>query len=131
MRILVIADNVELASLIRKGLREEGLLADVAISGEDALWMAASSPYSVLTVDARLPGIEGFEVCRRRRNDGIRTPVLMLTTLDDVENRIAGLDAGADDYLGKPFEFGELVARLKLRHRSRRRLPPSYYAGGR
>jgi two-component system OmpR family response regulator len=113
MRVLVVEDQVELASLIRKGLREEGLLADVAIKGEDALWMAASSPYDVLTLDARLPGIDGFEVCRRLRDDEVRTPILMLTALDDVEERIAGLDAGADDYLVKPFDFGELVARLR------------------
>jgi two-component system OmpR family response regulator len=113
MRVLVIEDEVELASLIRKGLRDEGLLADVAIRGEDALWMAASSPYSVLTLDARLPGIDGFEVCRRLRDYDVRTPILMLTALDDVEDRIAGLDAGADDYLVKPFDFGELVARLR------------------
>jgi two-component system, OmpR family, response regulator len=112
MRILVVEDDVELASLIRKGLREEGLLVDIAIRGEDALWMAASSPYSVLTLDSRLPGIDGLEVCRRLRDDGVRTPILMLTALGDVEDRIAGLRAGADDYLVKPFEFGELVARL-------------------
>lgn len=113
MRILVVEDDVELASLIRTGLREEGLLVDIAIRGEDALWMAASSPYSVVTLDSRLPGIDGLEVCRRLRGDGVRTPILMLTALSDVEDRIAGLDAGADDYLIKPFEFGELVARLR------------------
>ena len=113
MRVLVIEDEVELASLIRQGLRDEGLLADVAIRGEDALWMAASSPYDVLTIDALLPGIDGFEVCRRLRHEEVRTPILMLTALNDVEDRIAGLDAGADDYLVKPFDFGELVARLR------------------
>ena len=113
MRVLVIEDEVELASLIRQGLRDEGLLADVAIRGEDALWMAASSPYDVLTLDALLPGIDGFEVCRRLRDKEVRTPILMLTALTDVEDRIAGLDAGADDYLVKPFDFGELVARLR------------------
>jgi two-component system OmpR family response regulator len=113
MRVLVVEDQVELASLIRKGLREEGLLADVAVKGEDALWMAASSPYDVLTLDARLPGIDGFEVCRRLRDHDVRTPILMLTAMDDIEDRIAGLDAGADDYLVKPFDFGELVARLR------------------
>jgi two-component system OmpR family response regulator len=113
MRVLVVEDEVELACLIRKGLREEGVLADVAIRGEDALWMAASSPYSVVTLDVRLPGIDGFEVCRRLRDDDIRTPILMLTALDDVEDLIAGLDVGADDYLVKPFDFGELVARLR------------------
>jgi two-component system, OmpR family, response regulator len=113
MRVLVVEDEVELASLIRKGLREEGLLADVAVKGEDALWMAASSPYDVVTLDARLPGIDGFDVCRRLRNDDVRTPILMLTALADVGDLIAGLDGGADDYLVKPFDFGELVARLR------------------
>ena len=113
MRVLVVEDEVQLASLIRKGLREEGVLADVAIRGEDALWMAASSPYDAVTLDARLPGIDGFEVCRRLRDEDVRTPILMLTAMDDVEDRIAGLDAGADDYLIKPFDFGELVARLR------------------
>ena len=113
MRVLVIEDEAELASLIRQGLRDEGLLADVALRGEDALWMAASSPYDVLTIDALLPGIDGFEVCRRLRHEEVRTPILMLTALNDVEDRIAGLDAGADDYLVQPFDFGELVARLR------------------
>ena len=113
MRVLVVEDELELAGLIRKGLREEGVLADVAVRGEDALWMAASTPYEALTLDARLPGIDGFEVCRRLRADHVRTPILMLTALDDVDDRIAGLEAGADDYLVKPFDFGELVARLR------------------
>jgi two-component system OmpR family response regulator len=85
----------------------------VAIKGEDALWMAASSPYDVMTVDVLLPGIDGFEVTRRLREDEVRTPILMLTARDEVQDRIAGLDAGADDYLVKPFDFGELVARLR------------------
>jgi two-component system, OmpR family, response regulator len=113
MRVLVVEDELELAGLIRKGLREQGLLADVAVRGEDALWMAAATPYEVLTLDARLPGIDGFEVCRRLRDEDVRTPILMLTALDDIDDRIAGLDAGADDYLVKPFDFGELVARLR------------------
>ena len=113
MRVLVVEDEVQLASLIRRGLRDQGLLADIAIRGEDALWMAASSAYDAVTLDARLPGIDGFEVCRRLRDDDVRTPILMLTALDDVEDRITGLDAGADDYLVKPFDFGELVARLR------------------
>jgi two-component system, OmpR family, response regulator len=113
MRVLVVEDEVQLASLIRRGLRDQGLLADIALRGEDALWMAASSAYDAVTLDARLPGIDGFEVCRRLRDDDVRTPILMLTALDDVEDRIAGLDAGADDYLVKPFDFGELVARLR------------------
>jgi two-component system, OmpR family, response regulator len=113
VRVLVVEDEIRLASLIRRGLREEGLLADVAIKGEDALWMAASSPYDVLTLDVLLPGIDGLEVLRRLREGEVRTPVLMLTARDDVQARIEGLDAGADDYLVKPFDFGELVARLR------------------
>jgi len=104
---------VKLAGLIRRGLREEGVLADVAIKGEDALWMAEATAYDVLVLDVMLPGIDGFETCRRLRGDGVRTPILMLTARDAVEDRIAGLDTGADDYLTKPFDFGELLARLR------------------
>ena len=113
VRVLVVEDEVELASLIRKGLREEGLLADVAIKGEDALWMAGATPYDAVVLDVMLPGIDGFETCRRLRADGVRTPILMLTARDAVEDRIEGLDTGADDYLSKPFDFGELLARLR------------------
>ena len=113
MRLLIVEDEVKLASLIRKGLREEGLLADVAIKGEDALWMAGANTYDAIVLDVMLPGIDGFETCSRLRADGVRTPILMLTALDAVEDRIAGLDTGADDYLAKPFDFGELLARLR------------------
>jgi two-component system, OmpR family, response regulator len=113
MRVLVVEDEVRLASLMRKGLRQEGLLADVAIKGEDALWMAASSGYDVLVLDVVLPGIDGIEVCRRLRAERVAAPILMLTARDAVQDRIAGLDAGADDYLVKPFDFGELLARLR------------------
>jgi len=112
MRILVVEDEVKLASLIRRGLREEGLLADVAIKGEDALWMAGSSEYDVIVLDVMLPGIDGFKTCKRLRADGVRTPILMLTARGDVQDRIEGLNVGADDYLIKPFAFGELVARV-------------------
>ena len=113
VRVLVVEDEVKLASLIRKGLREEGLLADVAINGEDALWMAEATAYDVIVLDVMLPGIDGFETCTRLRRDGVQTPILMLTARDSVEDRIAGLDTGADDYLPKPFDFGELLARLR------------------
>jgi two-component system OmpR family response regulator len=113
MRVLVVEDEVKLAGLIRRGLHEEGVLADVAIKGEDALWMAESTGYDVVVLDVVLPGIDGFETCRRLRGDGVRTPILMLTARDAVEDRIAGLDTGADDYLTKPFDFGELLARLR------------------
>jgi two-component system OmpR family response regulator len=112
MRILIVEDEVKLASLIRRGLREEGMLADVAIKGEDALWMAGSSEYDVIALDVMLPGIDGLETCKRLRADGVRTPILMLTARGEIGDRIEGLNVGADDYLTKPFAFGELIARL-------------------
>jgi two-component system OmpR family response regulator len=113
MRVLVVEDEVRLAKLIREGLRGEGTLADVAVTGEDALWMAAATPYDAVCLDINLPGVDGLEVCRRLRADGIRTPILMLTARDAIEDRISGLDTGADDYLVKPFDFGEMLARLR------------------
>src|SRR5256714_5369193 len=113
MRVLIVEDEVKMASLIRRGLREEGLSADVAIKGEDALGMAAATDYDAIVLDVMLPGIDGFETCRRLRADGVWAPVLLLTARDAVEDRIAGLDGGADDYLTKPFSFGELLARLR------------------
>ena len=113
MRVLIVEDEVKLASLIRRGLRDEGMLADVAVKGEDALWMAGATDYDAIVLDVMLPGVDGFEVCRRLRSDGIWSPVLMLTARDAVEDRVAGLDGGADDYLVKPFVFAELVARLR------------------
>jgi two-component system OmpR family response regulator len=113
MRVLVVEDEVKLASLIRKALREQGMLADVAINGEDALWMAGATPYDVLVLDVNLPGIDGFDVCHRLRTDGVRTPILMLTARDGVDDRITGLDTGADDYVVKPFDFNELFARVR------------------
>ncbi len=113
MRVLVVEDEIKMASLIRRGLREEGLAADVAVKGEDALWMAQATEYDAIVLDVMLPGIDGFETCRRLRGEGVWSPVLMLTARDGVEDRVAGLDGGADDYLTKPFSFAELVARLR------------------
>jgi two-component system OmpR family response regulator len=113
MRVLIVEDDVKMASLIRRGLRDEGMAADVAIKGGDALWMAGSTEYDAIVLDVMLPGIDGFAVCRRLRNDGVWSPVLMLTARDAVEDRVAGLDGGADDYLTKPFSFAELSARLR------------------
>jgi two-component system OmpR family response regulator len=113
VRVLIVEDEVKLAGLIRRGLRDEGLLADVAVKGEDALWMAAATEYDAIVLDVMLPGIDGFEVCRRLRGDGVWAPVLMLTARDAVEDRVAGLDGGADDYMVKPFSLAELVARLR------------------
>ncbi len=113
MRVLIVEDDIKTASLIRRGLREDGLAADVAVKGEDALWMAGSTEYDTVIMDVMLPGIDGFETARRLRAERIWTPILMLTARDGVEDRIAGLDGGADDYLTKPFSFGELLARLR------------------
>lgn len=113
MRMLIVEDEVKMAGLIRRGLLEEGHAADVAASGEDAIWMAGATEYDVIVLDVMLPGIDGFEVCRRFREAGVWAPVLMLTARDSVEDRIVGLDTGADDYLTKPFSFAELLARLR------------------
>ncbi len=113
MRVLVVEDELRMASLIRRGLVKEGLSADVAGSGEDGLWMASAHDYDAIVLDVMLPGISGFETCRRLRTSGIWAPVLMLTARDSVDDRVAGLDTGADDYLVKPFAFAELLARLR------------------
>jgi two-component system, OmpR family, response regulator len=113
MRVLVVEDDLKMASLLRRGMLEEGLAADVARTGDDALWMAEATEYDAIVLDVMLPGTDGFEVCRRLRESGRWSPVLMLTARDAVEDRVAGLDAGADDYLTKPFSFAELLARLR------------------
>jgi two-component system OmpR family response regulator len=113
MRILIVEDDAKLAGLIRRGLREDGAAADIAATGEDALWMAGSTAYDAIVLDVMLPGIDGFAVCRRLRDDGVWSPVLMLTARDAVADRVAGLDGGADDYLTKPFSPSELSARLR------------------
>jgi two-component system OmpR family response regulator len=113
VRVLIVEDGLKLASLLRRGLRSEGVAADVAVRGEDALWMAGSTDYDAIVLDVMLPGIDGFETCRRLRADGVWSPVLMLTARDAISDRVAGLDGGADDYLTKPFSFVELLARLR------------------
>jgi two-component system, OmpR family, response regulator len=113
MRVLVVEDDPKMAALLRRGLSEEGHATDVARTGDDALWMARAVEYDAIVLDVMLPGRDGFEVCRELRADGVWSPVLMLTARDAVEDRIAGLDAGADDYLRKPFSFAELLARLR------------------
>jgi two-component system OmpR family response regulator len=113
MRALVVEDEVKMAALIRRGLVEEGYAADIARTGEDALWMANATPYDAILLDVMLPGRDGFDVCRELRETGVWTPILMLTARDGVDDRVAGLDSGADDYLTKPFSFAELLARLR------------------
>jgi two-component system OmpR family response regulator len=113
VRILLVEDQPKMARLLRDGLREERILADVAATGTDGVWMATEHAYDVLVLDVMLPDIDGLEVCRRIRVVDDATPVLMLTALGAVVDRVAGLDAGADDYLVKPFSFEELLARLR------------------
>src|SRR5436190_14447050 len=95
MRVLMVEDDVKMASLVRRGLLEEGHAADVASTGEDAVWMAQAHPYDAIVLDVMLPRLNGFDTCRRLRNDGVWAPVLMLTARDAVEDRVNGLDAGA------------------------------------
>ena len=113
VRVLVVEDEPRMAELIRQGLTAAGHAADIAATGEDAVWMAQARPYDAIVLDVMLPGIDGSETCRRLRGADVWSPVLMLTARDAVEDRVAGLDAGADDYLAKPFSFTELLARLR------------------
>ena len=113
MRVLVVEDEPHMAELIRKGLSREGFAVDVAADGEECMRMATATAYDAVVLDVMLPGISGFEACRRLRDDSVWTPVLMLTARDSVDDRVTGLDAGADDYLVKPFAWRELLARLR------------------
>jgi two-component system, OmpR family, response regulator len=113
MRALVVEDEAKMAALIRRGLVEEGYAADIARTGEEAVWMARATPYDAIVLDVMLPGRDGLSVCRDLREAGVWSPILLLTARDGVEDRVAGLDSGADDYLTKPFSFAELLARLR------------------
>ena len=113
MRVLVVEDHGRMAELIERGLEEEGYAVDVVGTGEDGVWMASENEYDAILLDVILPGADGFEVCRRIREAGRWSPILMLTARDAVDDRVRGLDAGADDYLTKPFSFSELLARLR------------------
>ena len=113
MRILVVEDELKMAGLLRRGLEEEGYAVDVAATGSDAIWAATENPYDAILLDVLLTDMNGFEVCRQLRAGGRWAPVLMLTARDAVADRVAGLDAGADDYLTKPFSFSELFARVR------------------
>ncbi|MCW3006941.1 MAG: two component transcriptional regulator, winged helix family [Solirubrobacterales bacterium] len=113
MRVLIVEDTVKMAGQLWRALRGAGMAADVAINGEDALWMADATSYDAVVLDVMLPGIDGFETVRRLRAAGRWAPVLMLTARGSLEDRVAGLDGGADDYMTKPFELQELAARLR------------------
>jgi two-component system, OmpR family, response regulator len=113
MRVLVVEDEVKIARAIRRGLEHEGYATDVAATGEEAILWATEHDYDAVVLDVRIPAPDGFAVCRQMRARNRWAPVLMLTARDSVEDRIRGLDAGADDYLVKPFSFAELLARLR------------------
>jgi len=113
VRVLVVEDEAKLARLLRQGLRQEGMAVDVASTGEEAVMQATATQYDVILLDVMLPGQNGFDVCRQLRANDVWSPTLMLTALDDIEDRVRGLDSGADDYLAKPFSFQELLARMR------------------
>jgi two-component system OmpR family response regulator len=122
MRVLVVEDEEKLAGLLRRGLRREGMAVDVASDGEGAILRATTTAYDLILLDVMLPGGDGFDVCRALRARDVWSPTLMLTALGEVEDRVRGLDAGADDYLTKPFSFEELLARMRAL--MRRSAPP-------
>ena len=130
MRVLVIEDEVRMARLVKRALEEEGHAVDLAGTGPDGLWMATENPYAAIVLDIMLPGFDGFELCRRLREAGIWVPVLMLTARDEIGDRVRGLDAGADDYLVKPFSLLELAARLRALTRRDDRRRPAILAEG-
>jgi two-component system, OmpR family, response regulator len=130
MRVLIVEDEAKMAGLIRRGLEREGMAVDVASKGEEALWRAEAVEYDAIVLDLMLPGIDGLEVCRRLREAGVWSPILMLTARDSVRDRVAGLDRGADDYLTKPFSYAELLARLRaLVRRGRPKRPTELRVG--
>ena len=113
MRVLVVEDDVKMAAAIRRGLRFEGIIVDLAEGGEQAIRQVGATEYDAVLLDVMLPDLDGFETCRRLRSQGIWVPILMLTARDAIEDRVRGLDTGADDYLTKPFSLAELTARLR------------------
>jgi two-component system, OmpR family, response regulator len=113
MRVLVVEDEVRLALLLKRGLEEEGYAVDTSGDGAEALWHATETEYDAIVLDIMLPGMDGLEVTRRLRAQRRWTPVLLLTARDAIDDRVVGLDAGADDYLVKPFSFAELAARVR------------------
>jgi two-component system copper resistance phosphate regulon response regulator CusR len=125
MRVLVVEDDPDMARFITRGLGEQAYAVDAVPSGDEALEKAATTPYDAIILDVMIPLPDGLAVCRQLRRDGIDAPILMLTARDAVRNRVEGLDAGADDYLVKPFEFAELLARLRALLRRRGEVRPA------
>jgi DNA-binding response OmpR family regulator len=113
MRVLVVEDEKHLASIIKRGLQEQGYAVDVAYDGDEGQYYAENTPYDLILLDVMLPKKDGLQVCRELRNKSIAAPIMMLTAKDKVQDRVQGLDCGADDYLGKPFAFQELLARIR------------------
>jgi len=130
MRVLVVEDETRMASLLKRALEEEGHAVDVAADGGDGLWLATENAYAAIVLDVMLPDLDGFELCRRLRDQGLWVPVIMLTARDSVGDRVRGLDAGADDYLVKPFSLAELAARLRALARRDDRARPVLLAAG-
>ena len=128
--MLVVEDELRIAGVLKRGLEEEGYAVDVAGDGPEGLWMATENPYDAVILDVMLPGFDGFELCRKLREGGVWAPVLMLTARDEVGDRVRGLDAGADDYVVKPFSLLELAARLRALARRDDRSRPTVLAVG-
>ncbi|MYT30170.1 MULTISPECIES: response regulator transcription factor [unclassified Streptomyces] len=130
MRVLVVDGEPRTAALLRRGLTEEGYVVDLAKTGPEAVWRARGVPYDLIVLDVLLHGYDGFEVCRRLRAAGCWSPVLVLSARNEISDRVRGLDAGADDYLAKPFSFAELYARLRaLARRGAHARPPVMAVG--
>jgi len=130
MRVLVVEDDTRMSRLLKRGLEEEGHAVDLAGDGPEGLWLATENPYAAIVLDVMLPGFDGFELCRKLRAAGVWAPVLMLTARDAVNDRVRGLDAGADDYMVKPFSLLELAARLRALVRRDDRARPVLLAEG-
>jgi two-component system OmpR family response regulator len=130
MRILVVDDEKNLALALKRGLQAEGASVDIALTGTDGLWMARENPYDALVVDIMLPGINGFEICNRLRQEANWTPILMLTAKDGELDEAEALDAGADDYLTKPFSYVVLLARLRALLRRGSKARPAVLTAG-
>ncbi len=130
MRLLLVEDEARIARLLARGLEEQSYAVDAVARGEDALYQVEINDYDLIILDVMIPGKDGFATCRAIRSLGKRMPILMLTARDAVEDRIHGLDSGADDYLTKPFEFGELLARLRALLRRPKDLRPSRFLVG-